>query len=186
MQKNLLIRIQKSQHQRWSNPPNPIMVVAVTMGGDLLSTPPLLSTNRTAAIVALFHSPNLSPIIVLAFKIYWHIAFFSVSMKLRMTYASEGLTKCQNWRNISWQWMEHDPPLSMLIHLGEALSASWEETFSQFFFHERPAACRATSTAAQNLAYPKTWTKTLWKTERLPENWGEKRPFMVWGSRPHR
>ena len=29
--------------------------------------------------------------------------------------------------------MEHDPPLSMLIHLGEALSASWEETFSQFF-----------------------------------------------------
>ena len=134
MQKNLLIRIQKSQHQRWLNPPNPIMVVAVTMGGDLLSTPPLLSTNRTAAIVALFHSPNLSPIIVLAFKIYWHNAFFSVSMKLRLTYASVGLTKCQNWRNISAQWMEHDPQLSMLIHLGEALSASWEETFSQFFF----------------------------------------------------
>ena len=184
MQKNLLIRIQKSQHQRWSNPPNPIMVVAVTMGGDLLSTPPLLSTNRTAAIVALFHSPNLSPIIVLAFKIYWHNAFFSVSMKLRLTYASAGLTKCQNWRNISAQWMEHDPPLSMLIHLGEALSASWEETFSQFFSTRDLRL--AEPPAAQNLAYPKTWTKTLWKTERLPENWGEKRPFMVWGSPPHR
>ena len=160
------------------------MVVAITMRGDLLSTPPLLSTNRTAAIVALFHSPNLSPIIVLAFKIYWHVTFFSVSMKLRLTYASAGLPKCQNWRNISAQWMEHDPPLSMLIHLGEALSASWEETFSQFFSTRDLRL--AEPPAPQNLAYPKTWTKTLWKTERLPENWGEKRPFMVWGPRPHR
>ena len=160
------------------------MVVAVTMGGDLLSTPPLLSTNRTAAIVALFHSPNLSPIIVLAFKIYWHITFFNFSTKLRLTYASAGLPKCQNWRNISAQWMEHDPQLSMLIHLGEALRESWEETFSQFFSTRDLRL--AEPPAAQNLAYPKTWTKTLWKTERLPENWGEKRPFMVWGSPPHR
>ena len=151
MQKNLLIRIQKSQHQRWLNPPNPIMVVVFTMGGDLLSTPPLLSTNRTAAIVALFHSPNLSPIIVLAFKIYWHITFFNFSTKLRFTYASGGLTKCQNWRNISAQWMEHDPQLSMLIHLGEALSASWEETFSQFF------STRDLRLAEPPAQQPKTW-----------------------------
>ena len=133
------------------------------MRGDLLSTPPLLSTNRTAAIVALFHSPNLSPIIVLAFKIYWHVTFFSVSMKLRLTYASAGLPKCQNWRNISAQWMEHDPPLSMLIHLGEALSASWEETFSQFF-----------STRDLRLAEPPAPPK-LGLSENLDENSVENR-----------
>ena len=125
------------------------MVVAITMRGDLLSTPPLLSTNRTAAIVALFHSPNLSPIIVLAFKIYWHITFFNFSTKLRLTYASAGLPKCQNWRNISAQWMEHDPPLSMLIHLGEALSASSEETFSHF--------CPRETCGLPSHQHPKTW-----------------------------
>ena len=163
------------------------MVVAITMGGDLLSTPPLLSTNRTAAIVALFHSPNLSPIIVLAFKIYWHITFFNLSMKLRILY----IRKCR---------IDKVPKLTKYFRTMDGTRSAtkyanppWWSPLSELrrnifaiFFHERPAACRATSTAAQNLAYPKTWTKTLWKTERLPENWGEKRPFMVWGSPPHR